>query len=38
VILYAPDPETDDVLAIHFGVSEEAIAESCRELISDERS
>jgi hypothetical protein len=36
VVVYTPDPETDEVLVIHFGVSQQVITESCRELIEDD--
>ncbi len=32
VSIYAPDGEDGDVMAVHFGVSQQAIANSCREL------
>jgi hypothetical protein len=35
-VVYVPDPETDKVVVIHFGVSQQAITESCRELIEDD--
>jgi len=32
VIVYSPEGADDRVLAVHFGVSQQAIANSCREL------
>jgi hypothetical protein len=32
VSIYAPDGEDGDVLAVHFGVNEQAIIRSCREM------
>ena len=32
VIIYSPPEAEDDVWAVHFGVSEEAISQSCRDL------
>jgi hypothetical protein len=32
VVIYSPDDAEGNVLAIHFGVSQQAIANSCREL------
>ena len=32
VIIYSPPEAADDVWAVHFGVSEEAISQSCREM------
>ena len=32
VVIYSPEEANGSVLAVHFGVSQQAIANSCREL------